>query len=214
VPADVRTAAARALAVAPTSSAAAPLYLQLAVDAPAAPVVRRYMLEQLRLAGVSGVDAPALVDCRTGSSASTVALCEDLQVGLEAEAARREGNYDEALQRLESVRLTVPYQLAARSVFFARTRERFLRAELLFRRGRLAEAYQWYDAVPHGSRLDYLYLAPSHLRRGQIRERTGDRKGAADHFRQALEIWRDPDQEAAGLAQEAAAGLQRVTATR
>ena len=214
VPGDVRAAAARDLAAAPISSAAAPLYLQLAVDAPAAPMVRRYMLEQLRLAGVPGLAEAGQADCRTESSPSTIALCEDLRLGLAAEMARREGNDEAALRRLDSVRLVVPYQLAARSVFFARTRERFLRAELLFRQGRLAEAYRWYDAVPHGSRLDYLYLAPAHLRRGQIRERMGDRAEAGEHYRRALDLWRDPDPELAGLAQEAAAGLRRVGGRR
>ena len=214
VPGDVRAAAARDLAAAPTSSAAAPLYLQLAVDAPAAPMVRRYMLEQLRLAGAPVGGDSALADCTTGSSPSTVALCDDLRLGVAAERARREGRDADALRQLDALRMLVPYQLAARSVFFARTRERFLRAELLFREGRLADAYRWYDGVPHGSRLDYLYLAPAHLRRGQIRERTGDLADAEAHYRRALQLWRDPDPELAGLAQEAAAGLRRVTARR
>jgi tetratricopeptide (TPR) repeat protein len=105
----------------------------------------------------------------------------------------------------------VPYQLAGRSAYFARTRERFLRAELLERAGRLVEAYDWYSAAPHGARLDYLYLAPSHLGRGRIRERQGNAAAAAEHYRKVLALMPAPDPELAALRRDAAAGLARST---
>jgi DNA-binding SARP family transcriptional activator len=216
-PPAVRDAAVRALATAPATRAAAPLYLQLAVDASAAPVLERYLETLLDLAGSTATTAttaavPAL-DCGPDLPLGTKALCLDLQRGLDAERARRSGRLPDALRSLEALEMRVPYQYAGRSMFFARSRERFLRADLLERAGRLQEAYAWYAAVPHGAWMDYLYLAPTHLRRGRILERLGDPSGAATHYREAVRLWHDPDPELAALRREAEAGLKRVGRT-
>ena len=214
--------AARELDAAAGTAGAAPLYLQLAVEAPAAPVIQSYLMEELRLAGASnlaggsppsalGGAGPNKPACDPESSTITRELCLDLRAGLAAESARRSGDYVGALRSLESLGMRVPYQYAARSVFFARTRERFLRGALLERASRLTEAYEWYAAVPHGARLDYVYLAPTHLHRGQILERQGDRAGAAVHYRRVLELWRKPDPELVTLRSEAEDGLRRVS---
>jgi tetratricopeptide (TPR) repeat protein len=164
-------------------------------------------------ASAKGKGKPGELACDPAAgSRATRDLCLDLRAGLAAERARRAGDYGGALRALESVRMRVPYQYAGRSVFFARTRERFLRAELLERAGRLSEALEWYSAVPNGARLDYVYLAPTHLRRGKILERQGDRAGAATHYRRVLELWQKPDPELAALKREAEDGLRRVSA--
>jgi DNA-binding SARP family transcriptional activator/tetratricopeptide (TPR) repeat protein len=210
-PASVREAAVHALANAPITRAAAPLYLQLAVDVSAAPVLERYLGTLLDLAGAKTATAPLpALPCASGVSPNTQALCSDLQRGLDAEQARRGGRPTEALRSLESLGMRVPYQYAGRSMFFARSRERYLRADLLERAGRFEEAYAWYAAVPHGAWMDYLYLAPSHLRRGRILEHLGNSAGAAGHYRQALRLWGVPDPEMAALRREAEAGLKRV----
>ena len=110
------------------------------------------------------------------------------------------------------MRLQVPYQLPGRSSFLARTRERWLLATLLDAAGRDGEAEGWYAGAPQMARLDYIYLAPSHLRRGQLRERAGDRAQAAGHYRKVLALWADADAVFQPLRDEAAAGLQRVEA--
>ena len=97
-------------------------------------------------------------------------------------------------------------------MYFARTRERYLRARLLEHAGRLDEAYDWYAATPNGSRLDYLYLAPTHLARGRIRERQGNRAAAAAHYRRVLELWAAPDSGLASLRRQASEGLRRLGA--
>lgn len=226
VPGATLDSAARSLAAAPRAPTAAPLYLELAVEAPAAPVIERYLAELLRLAGPSvhpearraGAPGPAgsreRAACDVAGPASTEELCRDLRLGLSAEAARRAGRTADALLGLEALGMRVPYQFAGRSVFFARTRERFLRAQLLEEAGRLADAYTWYEAVPHGARFDYIFLAPTHLGRGRIRERLGDRAGAAAHYRRVLELWPEPDPELAALRREAAEGLRRVAPPR
>jgi tetratricopeptide (TPR) repeat protein len=219
-PPPVRELAVRTLAAAPALPSSAPLYLQLAVDAPAAALIQRYLHDLLVLrdprspdviADKSATGAVPAMNCLDGAlSPSSRSLCDDLKRGLRAEALRRAGRPDSALLAVESLHMKVPYQFAGRSIFFARTRERYLRAELLARRGRREEAYAWYAAVPNGSWMDYVYLAPTHVRRGQLAERMGRREVAAGHYRKALELWREPDAELSALRREASDGLARL----
>lgn len=223
-PAPVHELATRTLDAAPAMPASAPLYLQLAVDAPAAASIERYLHELLTLSDPRSGGTAAAGDAVGGTSAmhclddalspGSRSLCDDLQRGVRAEALRRGGRPAAALAAVESLHMKVPYQFAGRSIFFARTRERYLRAELLMRQGRLDEAYAWYAAVPNGSWMDYVYLAPTHVRRGQLAERLGRREVAAGHYRKALELWREPDAGLAALRQEAADGLARVEGGR
>jgi len=209
----IRARASQALLAAPVTPTTAPLSLQLAVDVPAAPMIHRYLEELLRLGDSSrAATSSEPLACATtrSTTAGITALCHDLRLGLQAEQARRAGMVTVALQRLDSLEMRVPYQFAGRSMFFARSRERFLRAELLERAGRLREADEWYAAVPHGAWMDYIYLAPTHLRRARIHEQLGDRAGAAEHYRQVAELWRDHDPELAGFYKEAREGLSRT----
>ena len=208
---SVRDEALASLTNAPTNVTTAPMSLQLAVDVPAAGMIERYLHGLLAITSMKGKVAALRCPDAAEVAPSTRALCEDLQRGLRAEALRRAGQHAESLRELESLDMLVPYQFAGRSMFFARSRERYLRATLLERAGRLQEADDWYAAVPHGSWMDYIYLAPTHLRRGAIRERLGDAAGAADQYRRVLELWDDPDPELSALRREAEAGLARTT---
>ncbi|HET7321332.1 MAG TPA: hypothetical protein VFI96_02480, partial [Longimicrobiaceae bacterium] len=212
LPSAAIDAAADGLAAAPPAPTTAPLYLELSVEAQAAPVIHGYLAELLRLSGAGSARDPSPEDLVLGPDAhpSTRELRLDLQRGLRAEREQRAGRAIRALAELDSMGMRVPYQFAGRSVFFARTRERYLRAELLFRAGRLDEADAAFAAVPHGSRSDYIYLAPVHLRRGQIQERRGDRPAAAAHYRRVLTLLAHPDPEFAALRNAADAGLRRV----
>jgi DNA-binding SARP family transcriptional activator/Flp pilus assembly protein TadD len=184
----------------------APLYLEIAVDADAASIIRRYTTS-LMTAQVAGI-TPAQMRCDRLTE-PTASLCLDLARGIETETLRASTPHA-ALARLEAMSFRVPYQLAGRSVYFARSRERFLRAELLARVGRVAEAEAWYGAAPHEARMDYVYLAPSHLARGRIREQRGDFTEAARHYRQVISLWRDADPSIAALRRQAEEGLRRV----
>jgi tetratricopeptide (TPR) repeat protein len=200
----------RQLRAAPPQNAAAPLYLELAVDTRAASVIQRYDLALLELARPRERAAAGMA-CDSVAPGVVLELCTDLSRGITAESLRRAGRGVEALATLESLGMRVPYQFAGRSAYFARTRERFVRAQLLERAGRLDEAYQWYASTPHAARLDYLYLAPSHLGRARIRERQHDRSAAAEHYRKVLELWTASDVETSALRREAEAGLARVS---
>jgi DNA-binding SARP family transcriptional activator/tetratricopeptide (TPR) repeat protein len=73
--------------------------------------------------------------------------------------------------------------------------QRFARAEILERLGRLREALQWYATIPSETSADVLYLAPAHFARARIHERLGERDDAAGHYERFLELWADADAE-------------------
>ncbi|HEX3157646.1 MAG TPA: hypothetical protein VHQ45_03970, partial [Gemmatimonadaceae bacterium] len=210
LPPAVLDSAARALAEVPQASSAPPLSLELVADLPSAPVIHAYLTALLRSRSGPAEGEPPPLHCAEVRLPSTRALCADLRRGLDAERALHAGAPAEALRSLEAMELIVPYQLAGRSVFFARTRERWRRAELLDAAGRHGEADDWYAAVPHASRLDYVYLAVSHLRRGLARERAGDRAAARVHFGKVVSLLPAPDPEFRPLRQDAEAGLRRL----
>ena len=82
------------------------------------------------------------------------------------------------------------------SPLFARIRERFLRAELLFELGRIEEAENWYGSIGQISPFEIPYLAATHVRLAEIADRLGDSTAAAEH-REAFErLWTDADPEA------------------
>lgn len=209
MPADSNAArdAMQALAITPSRATSAPLTLDLSVNAPVAEVIQRY--STALLAARRGQRMTETLGCGTLASPSARDLCDDLERGLRAEAAMRRGDDGAALRELQAMTMRVPYQLAGRSVYFARTRERFLRAQLLERAGHLSEAYDWYAGVPHGGRLDYVYLAASHLGRARIRERQGDRPAAAAHYQSASQLLAQSD-GLMGLRDAARAGLERT----
>lgn len=214
---EERVAIARQLDAVPEVGTAAPLYLQVGVALPAAAAIQPYLVELLRqsatdpAAGATSASAGVTMSCTPDpADASILALCTDLRLALSAEPAWRAGRAGEALQLLERMEMRVPYQYAARSQFYARSRERFLRASLLAQAGRGEEAEAWYAASVHGAWADYVFLAPSHLGLARARERRGDRAGAALHYRKVLAVVRDPDPEMAALRRDAEAGLARV----
>jgi tetratricopeptide (TPR) repeat protein len=76
--------------------------------------------------------------------------------------------------------------------------------------GRLEDAIRWYGSFSSNSIFDFVYLAPSHIRRGRILERLGKPQEAAEHYRLALRLYEGADPELEPLAQEAKVGLVRV----
>jgi hypothetical protein len=55
-------------------------------------------------------------------------------------------------------------------------------------RGRDDEALGWYASLAELSPYDVVYLAPAHLRQGELHERRGDRQRAVAHYRAALAL--------------------------
>jgi DNA-binding SARP family transcriptional activator len=204
MPSGTNAASARLASGSAAAPSGAPLYLELSVDAGASQIENGYT------AALAGKTRPAGDMCG-GLTGAHRDLCADLSLGLEAESLLARGREGDALRALESMNLRAPYQMAGRSVFFARSRERFLRAQLLARAGRLSEALEWYAASPHASRYDYVFLAPAYLDQARIIERQGDRARAREHYRRAAELWAECDPVLAPLLREARRGVERLS---
>jgi tetratricopeptide (TPR) repeat protein len=112
---------------------------------------------------------------------------------------------------LEEVhRLEARVGLIGGSPFYSQGLERYLYAGLLQSEGRLEDASRWYGSFSSNSIFDFVYLAPSHIRRGRILERLGRQKEAAEHYRLALNLYDESDPEFRPLVREAQDGLARV----
>ena len=69
---------------------------------------------------------------------------------------------------------------------FGQEHARYLRAEALMQLRRYDDALRWYQTSFQGSPAELVYLAPGHLREGQIFEARGEREKAATHDRREL----------------------------
>jgi tRNA A-37 threonylcarbamoyl transferase component Bud32/tetratricopeptide (TPR) repeat protein len=168
------------------------------------PVARLYVLGLLS-ARLLDFDAAARYAAeleRLDGPESARAYARDLAHGVRARAAQEQGRPDRALAALERIRLDWPRDYTPVH-FNSLGAERFLRAELLLQLGRDEEALAWYETIAELSVADFVYLAHSHLRQGEIRERLGDPAAAAEHYARFVELWRDADPELRPLRVEA-----------
>jgi tetratricopeptide (TPR) repeat protein len=112
---------------------------------------------------------------------------------LQADAARAEGRPKEALAFLEQVSVEVPIEFAG--PFGVQPYSGWLRAELLHQLRRERDALAWYASRVDLFVNEVIYLAPAHLRQGEIHERLGNRNKAIEHYQQFVELWKDCDPE-------------------
>ncbi|MGH7720814.1 MAG: BTAD domain-containing putative transcriptional regulator [Gemmatimonadaceae bacterium] len=183
-----------------------------AVHEGARPAIRTYLL------GLIGVQSGDPAAALTASAAldsmpvdsNALSMTRDLSRGLRARVAAVRGDTAAAVAALQAMELDTPFELGWSSPFLARTQERYLLAELLRGQGRLEEASSWYVGIGENSVFDLPYLAPSHLRRGEIAERRGDRATAAAHYRAVVRLWRDCDPVLRPLRARAQARLATI----
>ena len=98
----------------------------------------------------------------------------------------------------------------AAAAFFALSRERFLRAELLRRTGRHDEALDFYASFVDTSLFDLPYLAPAHLGSAEILDERGDVHAALRHYRRFTELWEEADTELQPAVERARARLAEL----
>jgi tetratricopeptide (TPR) repeat protein len=175
--------------------------------------LRQYTLGSL---AVRLRDAAAAADAaaelhRLATSGDATALVRDLDRGLRARLAWRDGRPEEALRLLQALEARDSQGDIAVTPFVARANERFLRGEVLTSLGRDDEALRWFSSLGTGSVAELPLRAPSHLRQATIYDRRGDRELAATHYARFLELWRDADAGFQPLADSARGRLAALT---
>ncbi|MEO8225347.1 MAG: hypothetical protein ABI661_11130, partial [Gammaproteobacteria bacterium] len=119
------------------------------------------------------------------------ALLEHLGRTLHAELLLARGLPAEALAVLEQGRLDVWFQYAVASPFYAGTFERFLRADLLARAGRVPEAIRWWGSIAERTPFELPFQAPSLQRIGKAWRELGDEDRAREAEQKARVLWGD-----------------------
>jgi len=137
---------------------------------------------------------------RLAASGHATALVRDLDRGLRARLAWRQGRSEEALRLLEALESRDSQGDVAAIPFVSRANERFLRGEMLVSSGRDAEALHWFASLGDGSVTEIPLRAVSNLRQAEIHERLRHRDQAVAHYSRFLELWRAADPEFQQLA--------------
>lgn len=149
---------------------------------------------------------------RPRSNPLAASIASDAAGSIRAQLAIRAGRRVEATRELEEVqRLEARVGLIGGSPFYSQGLERYLYAGLLENQGRLEDALRWYNSFSNNSIFDFVYLAPSHFRRGRILEGLGREKEAAEHYRRGLELYQRSDPELRSEVRAAEEGLARLT---
>jgi tetratricopeptide (TPR) repeat protein len=145
-----------------------------------------------------------------GGAVHVTALAQDLAHGLRAQALQRQEQRTEALVEFEKAQMMPRGDKIVWPSFYQQSHERFLRAELLSELNRDEEALGWYGSFGWSWGYEYIYFAPSHLRRGEICERLGQRDQAIEHYTRFVELWQDCDPELRPTVEEAQIKLDHL----
>jgi tetratricopeptide (TPR) repeat protein len=151
--------------------------------------------------------------------AEAAAVTRALAQTARADVALRNGKPAEALALLERVQGDVPLELVYLKAFatvreFGQEHARYLRAEALMRLRRYDDALRWYQTSFQGSPAELVYLAPVHLREGQIFEARGEREKAAAHYRRFIALWGNADPSLTPMVKDARDRLSRLGGSR
>ena len=131
-------------------------------------------------------------------------LAQGYAAVLRAYVALREDDAAAALEHLEAAPWAIT-QLGGGTgaAFYARTLERYLKAEILQALGRSDEALGWYRSVAEFSSHGVPYMAPSALREAEQAARIGDEALAVERYRRFLAMWGGAEPELQPIAQAA-----------
>jgi tetratricopeptide (TPR) repeat protein len=138
-------------------------------------------------------------------------LAQDLGIALRGYLATSVGEPEIALQHFESMKMSAWHGQSLFSPFYARTAERFARAELLGASGQVDEALRWYEHLAENSPFEVAYVPPSLLRRAEIHAGHGENDRAVDLYRQFIRLWKEADPELRPIVDRAIARAGELT---
>ncbi|NJD11013.1 MAG: hypothetical protein FIB01_11460, partial [Gemmatimonadetes bacterium] len=198
--------------------AAATSYPWLAVYNGLHPAIREYLLGLLALKRGDTTATRVRAQALTARAARTTAreareFERGLAESLRAHVAAAQSRGPEALARCDAARLRVSEGLLE-SQLGSQACERWARAELLVRLGRLREALPWYATLSEMFIDSQIYLAPAELRQAELYERLGEDSTAARHYQRFLELWSSADPALRPQVEHAQRRLQALAAPR
>ena len=139
---------------------------------------------------------------RLAAPSEAAALAHDLANTIRATVWRGEGRARDALEALDGVRGEVPLELISLR-YYSEEHARYLRAELLQKLDRDAEARRWFIAGFVDTPNELAFLAPVTLHRAQLAERGRDTVEAVDAYALFLRLWAGCDPELRPTVDEA-----------
>jgi tetratricopeptide (TPR) repeat protein len=128
----------------------------------------------------------------TGDSVH-VLLATNLSRAVRARVFYARGDVQGALEQLGQPWIDPRGHRTHYSAIFAQVVDRFFLAELLEKAGRYGESLAAYSSVGDYSTDGLVYMPTTHLRRGDIYLKMGERERAAAHYARFAELWKDCD---------------------
>jgi tetratricopeptide (TPR) repeat protein len=183
-------------------------------------VLRTYLLGVLsaRLGDFAAAERHAVTLAQQQGPPTAAAMPRDFALEVRAEVAMAHRSPATAVALLRGRTGESWYEYNFASPFFSGSRGRYLRAglEAAAAKGEddVRRAITLFSAFEGYSAFDLIYAGPSHLRRGALYERLGDRPAAASHYARFLTLWKDCDPEFRPLLDSARAGYERATSSR
>ncbi|MBC7791046.1 MAG: hypothetical protein H7Z74_13955 [Anaerolineae bacterium] len=176
------------------------------------PQVRIYLLGLLsaRLGDAVAAEqyAAELVGRQGPSDAGQLASSQSRVIRAQLLWTRKDPNA--AIRALESGRDVVDFGSARTSPFYARSYDRFMRAELLRTLGRDGEALGWYRGLGEIFPYDITYLALAHRGQGNIYEKMGEREKAVEHYSHFVRLWKECDPALRPMVDDAERWIERL----
>jgi tetratricopeptide (TPR) repeat protein len=167
--------------------------------------IREYLMGVLH--AMMGERDEALVEARWLRDASVPipvgSVASDLSLAVEAEVARIDGDAAAAEASLSKAERRMWYQYSVNSSIASQARERFVLGLLLEERGRFEEAISSLSFFLGYSVYDWIYVAPSHLRRAVMYDRLGNPEQAIEHYERFVTLWSECDEEFRGELESA-----------
>lgn len=181
------------------------------------PHLRLYLMGLLssRLGDAGGAARYAAALDQLAAPAVARPLARGMAATVRADLAWREGRYQAVINALPATDETIPLELVvlprpAHLRMYGLEYARFLRGAALSALGRDADALRWLRFGLRGSPQEFAFHPSVHLELGRLFERLGQSDSAMAHYRQFLNVWREPDPGATQMVEDVRSRLARL----